>query len=225
MIEPLVVLVPAYNAEPSLAKVVKDVRRNLPKAMIIGIDDGSTDGSRQLLRTVCDETIEFDKNRGKGAALRAGFDAALAKGAAAVLTIDSDGQHDAAFAPALVAALDRADIVIGTRDLSGESVPKHRRIANMISSAATRAVSGGKVRDSQSGYRAFKAEVLRKVKGEGDRYEFETDFIIRAARLGFTTANVPISTIYGSPSYFREFRDAWLVIKVLWRHRAGIFHR
>jgi hypothetical protein len=95
----------------------------------------------------------------------------------------------------------------------------------MISSAATRAVSGGKVRDSQSGYRAIKADVLRKVDAVGDRYEFETDFIIRAARAGFTTVNVPISTIYGSPSYFREFRDAWLVIKVLWRHRAGILKR
>ncbi|MFN2635831.1 MAG: glycosyltransferase family 2 protein [Gemmatimonadaceae bacterium] len=225
MIEPLVVIVPAYNSEPTLAKVVKDVRRNLPKAHIIGVDDGSTDGSRQLLKTVCDETIEFDQNRGKGAALRAGFAAALKRGAAAVLTIDSDGQHDAAFAPTIVGALDRADIVIGTRDLSGKAVPKHRRIANMISSAATRAVSGGRVRDSQSGYRAMKAEVLREVHAIGDRYEFETDFIIRAARAGFTTVNVPISTIYGSPSYFREFRDAWLVIKVLWRHRAGIFRR
>ena len=225
MIQPLVVIVPVYNAEPTLAKVVKDLRRNLPGALIIGVDDGSNDGSRKLLRTVADETIEFDQNQGKGAALRAAFSLALQKGAAAVLTIDSDGQHDAAFAPAIVAALDRADIVIGTRDLSGEAVPKHRRIANMISSAATRAVSGGKVRDSQSGYRAMKAEVLRKVSAKGDRYEFETDFIIRAARAGFTTVNVPISTIYGSPSYFREFRDAWLVIKVLWRHRAGVFKR
>lgn len=225
MIEPLVVIVPVYNAEPTLAKVVKGVRRSLPRALIIGVDDGSTDGSRALLRTVADETIEFDKNRGKGAALRAAFEKALEKGAAAVLTIDSDGQHDPAFAPAIVGALDRADIVIGTRDLSGAHVPKHRRIANMISSAATRAVSGGKVRDSQSGYRAMKAEVLRKVHAIGDRYEFETDFIIRAARAGFTTVNVPISTIYGSPSYFREFRDAWLVIKVLWRHKAGIFRR
>lgn len=225
MIEPLVVIVPAYNAEPTLANVVKGVRRNLPKALIIGVDDGSTDGSRKLLRTVADETIEFDVNQGKGAALRAAFAKALEKGAAAVLTIDSDGQHDPAFAPDIVRALDRADIVIGTRDLSGAHVPKHRRIANMISSAATRAVSGGKVRDSQSGYRAMKAEVLRKVDAKGDRYEFETDFIIRAARSGFTTVNVPISTIYGSPSYFREFRDAWLVIKVLWRHKAGIFKR
>lgn len=218
-------IVPAYNAEPTLSKVVKDLRRNLPRAWIIGIDDGSTDGSGQLLKTVCDETIEFEENRGKGAALRAGFAAALRKGPAAVLTIDSDGQHDAAFAPAIVGALDHADIVIGTRDLSGKAVPRHRRIANMISSAATRAVSGGKVKDSQSGYRAIKAEVLRKVDAVGDRYEFETDFIIRAARAGFTTVNVPISTIYGAPSYFREFRDAWLVIKVLWRHRAGVFKR
>ncbi len=225
MIEPLVVIVPAYNAEPTLANVVKGVRRTLPNALIIGVDDGSTDGSGQLLKTVADETIVFEQNRGKGAALRAGFDAALKHGAAAVLTIDSDGQHDPSFAPAIVGGLDRADIVIGTRDLSGKAVPKHRRIANMISSAATRAVSGGKVRDSQSGYRAMKAEVLRKVHAVGDRYEFETDFIIRAARAGFTTVNVPISTIYGSPSYFREFRDAWLVIKVLWRHRAGIFRR
>ena len=225
MIEPLVVIVPAYNAEPTLANVVKGVRRNLPKAFIIGVDDGSTDGSRKLLRTVADETIEFDVNQGKGAALRAAFAKALEKGAAAVLTIDSDGQHDPAFAPDIVRALDGADIVIGTRDLSGAHVPKHRRIANMISSAATRAVSGGRVRDSQSGYRAMKAEVLRKVDAKGDRYEFETDFIIRAARSGFTTVNVPISTIYGSPSYFREFRDAWLVIKVLWRHKAGIFRR
>jgi glycosyltransferase involved in cell wall biosynthesis len=225
LIEPLVVIVPAFNAEPTLANVVKGVRRTLPKAFIIGVDDGSTDGSAQLMRTVADETIEFPQNRGKGAALRAGFDSALKKGAAAVLTIDSDGQHDPAFATAIIGALDHADIVIGTRDLSGKAVPKHRRIANMISSAATRAVSGGKVRDSQSGYRAMKAEVLRKVDAVGDRYEFETDFIIRAARAGFTTVNVPISTIYGSPSYFREFRDAWLVIKVLWRYRSGIFKR
>jgi len=225
LIEPLVVIVPAYNAEPTLAKVVQGVRRTLPGAWIIGVNDGSTDASGQLLKKVADDTIDFQKNRGKGAALRAGFAAALEKGAKAVLTIDSDGQHDPAFAPAIVAALDRADIAIGTRDLSGQAVPKHRRIANMISSAATRAVSGGKVRDSQSGYRAFKAEVLRKVDAIGDRYEYETDFIIRAARAGFTTVNVPISTIYGSPSYFREFRDAWLVIKVLWRHKAGIFKR
>lgn len=225
MIEPLVTIIPAYNAEATAGQVVKDVKRHLPRTFVIGVDDGSTDGTRSVLRASCDETIEFDKNRGKGAALRAGFKSAIGKGAAAVLTIDSDGQHDAAFAPAIVGALDSYDIAIGTRNLSGKAVPFHRKIANAISSAATRAVSGGAVRDSQSGYRAMRIEVLKKVDAVGDRYEFETDFIIRAARAGFSTTNIPISTIYGSPSYFREFRDAWLVIKVLWRHKAGALKR
>jgi glycosyltransferase involved in cell wall biosynthesis len=225
MIEPLVAILPAYNAEATAGRVVKDVKRHLPKAFVIGVDDGSTDGTRSVLRASCDEVIVWDKNQGKGAALRAAFKSAVDKGAAAVLTIDSDGQHDAAFAPAIVNALADADIVIGTRDLSGKQVPFHRKIANAISSAATRAVSGGAVRDSQSGYRAIKIEVLKKVNPIGDRYEFETDFIIRAARAGFTTKNIPISTIYGSPSHFREFRDAWLVIKVLWRHKAGVLKR
>src|SRR5437773_9473097 len=159
MIEPLVTIVPAYNAEATAGQVVKDVKRHLPRTFVIGVDDGSTDGTRSVLRAACDETIEFEKNRGKGAALRAGFNSAIEKGAAAVLTIDSDGQHDAAFAPAIVGALDRYDIAIGTRNLSGKAVPFHRRIANAISSAATRAVSGGAVRDSQSGYRAMRIEV------------------------------------------------------------------
>jgi len=61
------------------------------------------------------------------------------------------------------------------------------------------------------------------VHAEGDRYEYETDFIIRAAHEGFTITNVPISTIYGSASYFREFRDAMLVIGVLVKHWQGAF--
>jgi cellulose synthase/poly-beta-1,6-N-acetylglucosamine synthase-like glycosyltransferase len=65
LIEPLVVIVPAYNSEPTLANVVKGVRRFLPDATIIGVNDGSTDGSGQLLKTVADETIEFEQNRGK----------------------------------------------------------------------------------------------------------------------------------------------------------------
>jgi hypothetical protein len=81
------------------------------------------------------------------------------------------------------------------------------------------------VGDSQSGYRAIRREVLENVHAEGDRYEFETDFIIRAAHAGYTFTNVPISTIYGSASYFRAFHDAMLVIRVLWKHRSGIFHR
>lgn len=225
MIEPVVVIFPAYNAEKTLSPVIKGLRQILPRATIIGVNDGSQDGTGALLRSLCDRTIEFTANRGKGAALQAGIDAALETDCRAVLTIDSDGQHDPAFAPAILSALDVSHIAIGTRDLSGQQVPRHRRIANMMSSAATRIVSGGAVRDSQSGYRAIRREVLEEVHANGDRYEFETDFVIRAARAGFSITNVPISTIYGPASYFREFHDAMRVIGVIWKHRGGAFGR
>jgi glycosyltransferase involved in cell wall biosynthesis len=225
MIDPVIVILPAFNAESTLGAVVKGLRQVLPRARIIGVNDGSADGTGALLRSVCDRTIEFSENRGKGEALRVAFKAALETDCRAVLTIDSDGQHDPAFAPSILEALDRYHIAIGTRDLSQQQVPKHRRVANFLSSFATRLVSGGAVRDSQSGYRGIRREVLEVVHAEGDRYEFETDFIIRAAHAGFTITNVPISTIYGSASYFREFHDAMLVIGILWKHKRGAFHR
>ncbi|MDQ3243213.1 MAG: glycosyltransferase family 2 protein [Gemmatimonadota bacterium] len=222
---PVVVILPSYNAEKTLAPVVRGIRTTLPDAFIIGVNDGSADGTGSLLRSVCDDAIDFPENRGKGVALREGFAAALSRECGAVLTIDSDGQHDPAFAPSLLAALRGYHIAIGTRDLTGEQVPKHRRVANMLSSAATRLVSGGAVRDSQSGYRAIRREVLEEVNAEGDRYEFETDFIIRAAHSGFTITSVPISTIYGPQSYFREFHDAMLVMSVLWKHKGAVFRK
>lgn len=221
----VVVVMPALNAEATLVPVVRGLRKALPESFIIGVNDGSTDGTGALLRSSCDRAIEFPSNRGKGAALRAGFTAAMERECWAVLTIDSDGQHDPAFAPSLLDALDSFHIAIGTRDLTGEQMPKHRRVANFLSSAATRLVSGGAVSDSQSGFRAIRREVLEVVHAAGDRYEFETDFIIRAAHAGFTITNVPISTIYGPRSYFREFSDAMRVIGVLWAHRGGVFHK
>lgn len=225
MMDSIVVVMPALNAEKTLAAVVRGLRKYVPDAYVIGVNDGSADGTGALLRSVCDRTIAFPSNRGKGAALRAGFAAALERPCRAVLTIDSDGQHDPAFAPSILEALERYHIAIGTRDLTGEQMPRHRRLANFLSSAATRLVSGGAVSDSQSGFRGIRREVVEAVHAEGDRYEFETDFIIRAARAGFTITNVPISTIYGPHSYFREFRDAMRVIGVLWKHRGGLFHR
>ena len=225
MIEPVLVIIPGFNAEKTLAPVVKGLRECLPGAPLLGVNDGSTDGTGALMRRLCDQTIEFPNNRGKGAALRAAFAAALESDCRAVMTIDSDGQHDPAFAPSILSALDHYHVAIGTRDLSGEQVPRHRRIANFLSTAATKLISGGAVGDSQSGYRAIRREVLENVHADGDRYEFETDFIIRAAQAGYTFTNVPISTIYGSPSSFRPFHDALLVIRILWRHRSGVFHR
>lgn len=225
MIEPLVCIVPAYNADASVEAVVKGVKLHLPKALVLGVDDGSTDGTRAILQRTCDQVIAFDVNQGKGVVLRESFQWAVDNGAAGVLQIDADGQHDPSVAPAIVAALDRYDIVIGTREISGKAVPIHRRFANMLSTAITRAISKCPVHDSQSGYRAMRIDVLRKIKPQGTRFEFETDFIILAGNAGFTFGSVPIPVIYDSPtpSNFRPIHSSFQIAKVLWRHKSMLF--
>lgn len=225
MIEPVVCIVPAYNADASVEAVVKGIKLHLPRALVLGVDDGSTDGTRGILQRTCDQVIAFDVNQGKGVALRESFQWAIDNGAAAVLQIDADGQHDPSVAPAIVAALDKYDIVIGTRAISSEAVPIHRRLANMLSTSITRRISKCPVHDSQSGYRAMRIDVLKKIRPQGTRYEFETDFIILAGNAGFTFGSVPIPVIYDSPtpSNFRPLHSSFQIAKVLWRHKSLLF--
>jgi glycosyltransferase involved in cell wall biosynthesis len=218
----LVCVIPALDAASSLPAVVRGIRASLPNATIVCIDDGSADATHDVAAALCDEVVRHAVNRGKGAALRTGFAAALARGAEIVLTIDADGQHDAAHAPALLAALDAADIVIGARVRKESDMPLHRRMTNALSSAAVTRLAGCDVPDAQSGYRAIRSTVLRAVNGQGDRYEYETDFIIRAGRAGFRIASVPIPTVYGAPSHFRHVGDGALIISTIWRHRNGV---
>ncbi|MEO7218609.1 MAG: glycosyltransferase family 2 protein [Gemmatimonadaceae bacterium] len=217
-------MIPAFNAAETVAGVIASVRRHLGDVVILGVDDGSTDVTRSVLKRMCDHVIAFDTNQGKGAALRAAF-AYIAEQLPSrpVITLDADGQHDPAFAPRLLKALDLADIVIGSREIGCPSVPPHRRLANRLSTAATCAVTRLRLTDSQSGFRALRPEVIATIDAHGDRYEYETDFIVRASHRGFRIAEVAVPTIYGPPSHFRELADSWRVARVLWSHRAAAF--
>lgn len=220
----VVCVIPALNAARTLPLVIDGLRASLPHASIVGVDDGSTDATATILRDRCDRSESFTTNRGKGAALRAAFGHAVSLGATHVVTIDADGQHDPRCAPSLVDALRDADVVVGARARVGSAMPFRRRVSNALSSAAISAVAGRALPDTQCGYRAIRRAVLDAVTAVGDRYEFETDFIIRAARLGFRIGAVPIPTIYvplseGGRSHFRECRDAARVVATIVRHR------
>lgn len=222
---PIAVVIPAYQAAATLGAVVDGVRRALEDVLVIAVDDGSTDDTHAVASRVCDEVVRFERNRGKGAALRAGIGAALRFGADAVVTIDADGQHDPVYAPALVAALAGADVAIGARARRGTAMPLARRATNALSARAMTACAGAPIGDAQSGYRAMRRAVLEAVDALGDRYEYETDFLLRAGRLGYRIVDVPVSTVYGPPSHFRLVPDALLVMRSIWRHRAGAFTR
>jgi glycosyltransferase involved in cell wall biosynthesis len=217
----VVCVIPALDAEETLGAVVGRLRVVLPKALLVVVDDGSVDSTGSVARECCDVLVRFPSNRGKGAALRAGIAAALRRGADAVVTIDADGQHPPEAAPSLIAALARADIAIGTRSRDAREMPFGRRMTNALASAAVGAIIGREVEDSQSGFRAIRRAVLEAVSARGERFEYETDFLIRAGRAGFRIEPVPIATLYGVPSHFRALRDSTLVVRTIWRHRGG----
>jgi glycosyltransferase involved in cell wall biosynthesis len=211
-------VIPAYNAEATLGIVAAGARGAIAEVRIVVVDDGSTDGTGTQARTAADRVITFERNRGKGAALRAGFEAALAEGATTVLTMDADGQHDPVRAPALLDAVARgADVAIGVRRRLGTGMPWQRRLTNTLSSLAVGVCAGRTMADVQSGYRAVRADVLRAIAPVGDRFEYETDFLIQAARAGFAMEWVPVPTVYHGPSHFRGVRDTALVIGTICR--------
>lgn len=214
-------VIPALDAAATLRELVGRLRTALPHALVVVVDDGSADATSAVARECCDVLVRFPANRGKGAALRAGIAAALARGVAAVVTMDADGQHPPEAAPALLAALAQADIAMGARSRRDGDMPLGRRMTNALASAAVGAIIGSSVADSQSGFRAIRRVVLESVTARGDRYEYETDFLIRAGRAGFRIEAVPIATVYGAPSHFRAIRDSTRVVRTIWRHRAG----
>jgi glycosyltransferase involved in cell wall biosynthesis len=210
-------VIPAYDAARTLAGVVRGIRIAVPHALTVVVNDGSRDDTGSAAERLADQAVHLPRNMGKGAALRAGFEAALAAGATRILTVDADGQHDPACAPRLLAALSGADVVIGARERRGSAMPVHRRVSNAVSAAAVSACMGLRLADSQSGYRALRADVLARVAPVGDRYEYETDFLIQAARQGLRIVCVAVPTIYGAPSHFRVLRDAARVIGTICR--------
>jgi glycosyltransferase involved in cell wall biosynthesis len=170
-------------------------------------------------------TIQLGHNRGKGAALRAGFRVAIEHCAEVVVTIDADGQHEPRYAPALVESLSTADVAIGARERRG-SMPAGRRLTNRLSAAAVAHCIGRDVADAQSGFRAIRSQLIAEVRPRGDRYEFETEFLILAGRLGARIAFVPIPTVYAAniPSHFRPVVDSARIVSTLWRFARGAHH-
>ena len=224
MIAPLACVVPAYKAAYTLADVLHTLRVALPHTIMIVVDDGSLDATHAIARAAGARVISFERNRGKGAALRAGFAEALACGVSAVLTVDADGQHDGRHAPAVLHALTYADVAIGARARTRGTMPLGRRLTNALASSAVGTIVGAPIVDAQSGFRAIRRQVLEHVHAHGARYEFETDFLIQAGRAGYRIVSVPIPTIYGTPSHFRIVRDSMRVVRTIWRGRHRAVH-
>ena len=200
-------------------KLVEEVLDNVGGLTIV--DDGSDpDTARELDRISEDlgvEVVRLPEHRGKGAALRTGVDAVLARRPppeAAVL-IDADGQHPASAIPALLEAASSAELVIGDRFDDLGAMPRKRRLANQTSRRLLELTTGHRVRDTQSGFRVLRGRALAlPISGNG--YEAESRHLKSLLVRDVDVAWVPIPAIYGDErSGFRSVRDSARVVAAL----------
>jgi len=196
--KPLVVaVIPCFNEERFIGSVVLKVKKHVDKVLVV--DDGCTDTSAEVAVAAGALVVRHDYNRGLGAALRSGFQKAKEISPDVVVRLDGDGQHNPDNIPALIAPILRgeADVVIGSRFLKGKTRgPLYRRIGQCVLTATTNLGSGTHVTDSQSGFRAFSAEAVKKMAITEDGFSAESEMQFAIARNGLKVVEVPIAAIY-----------------------------
>lgn len=199
----VLVAIPTYNERENLAEVVARTRGAAPHVHILVVDDGSPDGTGDIADALAAEDAHVHVmhragKQGLGAAYIAAFRWALANSYGAVVEMDADGSHLPEELPRLLAALDEADVVLGSRWVPGGSVvnwPLHRRLLSRGGSLYARIALGISVRDVTGGYRAYRSEVLERVLAadiESQGYCFQIDMARRSLDEGFTVVEVPI---------------------------------
>jgi glycosyltransferase involved in cell wall biosynthesis len=153
----VLVVVPAWNEEASVGGVVRQLRRVVPDADVLVVDDGSTDRTGVVATEAGARVATLPYNLGVGAALRTGFRYAVRQGYSAVVQVDADGQHDPTEVPRLLDRLAGADLVIGARRFGPDGYPvgRPRRWAMRAVAGLSSRLVGVRLTDATSGFRAF----------------------------------------------------------------------
>ena len=212
------VLIPAYQPDARLPRLILELHRADPSTKIVVVDDGSGQKFSDIFEasaTAGAHVISYENNRGKGYALREGFtwirDVAgdLSE---CVVTADADGQHtlNDIFRVGRTCT-DTGTSVLGVREFVGH-VPARSRIGNTATSALFWLATGWKLKDTQTGLRAFSVALLPALlEVQGDRYEYELRVLLHLAKFRHPVTQIPIETIYeaGNPtSHFRPLQDS-----------------
>jgi len=199
------VVVPTYNEAANIETVLDRIRGALPEAEILVVDDGSPDGTAEMVAQLGLEGVHLlrrSRKAGLGSAYRAGFRWGLERGFDAFVEIDADLSHDPGALPSLVAPLRQgAEVSIGSRYVPGGSIPNWSWFRYLLSRGGNwyaSAMLGLKVADSTAGYRAYGASILRRIELDSVRaegYGFQIEMTYRAKRAGATIVEVPISFV------------------------------
>jgi glycosyltransferase involved in cell wall biosynthesis len=214
----LCAVIPAYNAARHLPGVIDRVARHVPRPLILIVDDGSSDDTRAVAAKAGATVVAHAHNQGKGAAIRTGLARAQETGPGFAILLDADGQHNPDEIPSFVKRQREtgADLVVGNRLVRAANMPWLRKATNYVTSAVVSLLAGRRVPDSQNGYRLVRLSHFRKFPLTTNRYEIESEMIIRAGRAGGKIASVPVETIYGDEkSFINPFVDTGRFLRMV----------
>ncbi len=214
------VLIPAYNAELTLPELLKQLSELTPAPeKIYIVNDCSTDNTVKIAKEFGVEILENIKNTGKGFSLRKGFQRFLEQNNCDyLLCIDADLQHPVNAIPDFLSVVKngKPEIVIGNRRKSVLKMPILRVISNTLTSLILSILTKQKINDSQCGFRLIHRQVLKDITLEENGFQLESEFIIKASKLGFSISFVSIPTLYNTErSNIRHMGDTYRFIRLI----------
>jgi len=204
------VIIPTYNNQNTLRQVLKQVLDVTTDVIVV--NDGSTDSSSTIIADFSTlQVVSYPKNRGKGNALKRGFRKAIELGYEYAITIDSDGQHYPDDIPKLIKEIEKepGKLIMGSRNMKQAGVPGKSSFGNKFSNFWFWAETGITLSDTQTGFRAYPLEKIKKMFFFTQKFEFEIEVIVRLAWKNVKFAEVPVKVDYPEDrvSHFRPFKD------------------
>ncbi len=239
MSERALVVIPTYNERENIARIIDAVLGKDPRLEVLVVDDGSPDGTSGIVKDIMAtnprvHVLERARKMGLGTAYLAGFSWGLERNFAYMFEMDADFSHDPAHLPQFLAAIQNADLVLGSRYLSGRvsvvNWPISRLLLSYFANVYARAVTGLPVWDSTGGFKCFRREVLEAIQFErvhSNGYAFQIEMSFRAWKKRFRIAEIPIVFVDRTEGQSKMskaiVREAiWMV---WWLRLKSIFHR
>ena len=227
------IVIPAYNEGMNIGVVLGDLLRNMEGLLlpteIIVVDDGSRDDTNDIAAEYGVRIVNNVKNLGKTRALLNGI---AETSGSLIVTMDADGSHLAKDIPSLIEPVlsDEADFTIGSRFVNDEgkkSTTRVHLIGNWIINTAIYLMTGKRVSDSQSGFRAYRREVLNSIAIKSMNFEIEAEITIRLIMHGFRHRDVPIDCMprLSGKTNLRTFRDGAAILFTVFRTAAEEYYR
>lgn len=200
------IVIPAYNEGTVIASVIEEVRAS-GYTNIIVVDDGSKDDTTKNAEKTGVITLTHMLNRGKGAAVKTGIEAAKLLGADILVTLDGDGQHDPKDIENMLQKLREGyDVVLGSRLKNSDGMPKYKIIGNFAGNVFVYLLYGLWVTDSQSGFRAYSKKAFCTINTKTDRYEYDSEVIYEIHKNELRFIEIPIKVRYTKYSMGKQHK-------------------